>query len=103
MLPLRIAQGFCFAALAQSVLYVVAGLAPEAGKGSCLGLANGVVESGQIVGPLLGSLAATLLPLPVVFALIGPLFAVAAALAAFSGRHTQVVLTDAYRTTAREA
>lgn len=34
LLPLRIAQGFCFAALAQSVLYVVAALAPEAGKGS---------------------------------------------------------------------
>jgi MFS family permease len=103
LVPLRIAQGFCFAALAQSVLYVVAGLAPESGKGSCLGLANGVVESGQIVGPLLGSLAATLLPLPVVFAVIGPLFAVAAALAAFSGRSTRVSLADAHRTTAQQA
>jgi MFS transporter, DHA1 family, staphyloferrin B biosynthesis exporter len=101
--PLRIAQGFCFAALAQSVLCVVARLAPEAGKGSCLGLANGVVESGQVVGPLLGSLAATLLPLPMVFAAIGPLFAVAAALAAFSGRHTQVGRPDVHRMTARLA
>ncbi len=92
LLPLRIAQGFCFAALAQSVLYVVAGLAPETGKGSCLGLANGVIESGQIIGPLLGSLAATLLPLPAAFAAIGLLFAVAAVLAAFSGRPTRVPL-----------
>jgi MFS transporter, DHA1 family, staphyloferrin B biosynthesis exporter len=92
LLPLRIAQGFCCAALAQSVLYVVAGLAPEAGRGSCLGLANGVVESGQIVGPLLGSLAATLLPLPAAFAAIGPLLALAAVLAAFSGRPTRVPL-----------
>ena len=102
LVPLRSGQGFCFAALAQSVLYVVARLAPEVGKGSCLGLANGVVESGQIVGPLLGSLAATLLPLPVVFAAIDPLFA-AAALAAFSGRHTQVGLPDVHRMTARLA
>lgn len=97
LLPLRIAQGFCFAALAQSVLYVVAGLAPEAGKGSCLGLANGVIESGQIVGPLLGSLAATLLPLPAAFAAIGPLFALAAVLAVFSGRPTRVPLPAQHR------
>jgi len=101
LLPLRIAQGFCFAALAQSVLYVVAGLAPKDGKGSCLGLANGVVESGQIVGPLFGSLAATLLPLPVAFAAIGPLFALAAVLAVFSGQPTRVTLpapnSESYR------
>jgi MFS family permease len=90
LLPLRIAQGFCFAALGQSVLHVVAGLAPETGKGSCLGLANGVIESGQIIGPLLGSLAATLLPLPAAFVVIGPLLAFAAILAACSGRPTMV-------------
>jgi MFS transporter, DHA1 family, staphyloferrin B biosynthesis exporter len=92
LLPLRIAQGFCFAALAQSVLHVVAGLAPETAKGSCLGLANGLIESGAIIGPLLGSLVATLLPLPVAFAAIGPLLALAAILAAFSGRPTMVTL-----------
>lgn len=96
LVPLRIAQGFCFAALAQSVLYVVASLAPEAGKGSCLGLANGVVESGQMVGPLLGSLAAVLLPLPVVFAVIGPLFALAAVLAVLGGRSSGIGAPDAY-------
>jgi MFS transporter, DHA1 family, staphyloferrin B biosynthesis exporter len=92
LLPLRLALGFCFAALAQSVLHVVAGSVPEAGKGSCLGLANGAIESGQIIGPLLGSLAATLLPLPAAFAAIGPLFALAAILAALSGRPTPVTL-----------
>jgi hypothetical protein len=38
-----------------------------------------------MVGPLLGSLAAVLLPLPVVFAVIGPLFALAAVLAVLGG------------------
>jgi MFS transporter, DHA1 family, staphyloferrin B biosynthesis exporter len=103
LVPLRIAQGFCFAALAQSVLYVVARLSPENGKGSCLGLANGVVESGQIVGPLLGSLAAVLLPLPVVFAAIGPLLALAAVLAVLGGRSSGIGSPDEYCTATARA
>ncbi|MGH3662173.1 MAG: MFS transporter [Micromonosporaceae bacterium] len=86
LLPSRVVQGFCFVALAQSVLYVVAGLLPEHVRGAGMGAATGLIESGQVVGPLLGSLTAALLPLPVAFAAIATLLGVAAVLAAVGGR-----------------
>lgn len=88
LVPLRLVQGFCFAALAQSVLCLVGRLAPEAGKGSCLGLASTVIESGQIVGPLVGWLIAVVLPAPTAFAVIGALFVAAGGLTAFRGGST---------------
>jgi len=81
LVPLRIAQGFCFAALAQSVLYVVSYLTGERLRGTGIGFATSVLDLGQIVGPLLGAAAVALLPLPAAFAAIGGLFAVAALLA----------------------
>jgi MFS family permease len=81
LVPLRIAQGFCFAALAQSVLYVVSYMTGERLRGTGIGFATSVLDLGQIVGPLLGAAAVALLPLPAAFAAIGGLFAVAALLA----------------------
>ncbi|MBO0879694.1 MAG: MFS transporter [Mycobacterium sp.] len=94
LLPLRLAQGFCFAALAQSVLCLIGRLAPEAGKGSCLGIANTVIESGQILGPLVGWMVAVSLPAQVVFPSIGLLFIVSAGLAMFGGSRASPVDID---------
>jgi MFS family permease len=81
LVPLRIAQGFCFAALTQSVLYVVSHLMGERLRGTGIGFATSVLDLGQIVGPLLGAVAVALLPLPATFAAIGALLIVAALLA----------------------
>jgi MFS family permease len=87
LVPLRIAQGFCFAALTQSVLYVVSHLMSERLRGTGIGFATSVLDLGQIVGPLLGAAAVALLPAPATFAAIGGLLAAAALLALRSDDH----------------
>jgi MFS family permease len=86
LLPLRVAQGFCFAALVPSVQHVVSRLVAERARGAGLGVAQALLDLGQVVGPLLGALAAALLPVPAAFAAVGALFGLAAALALFSAR-----------------
>jgi MFS family permease len=81
LVPLRVAQGFCFAALAQSVLYVVSHTTGERLRGTGIGFATSVLDLGQVIGPLLGAAAVALLPAPAAFAAIGALLAVAALLA----------------------
>lgn len=84
LLPLRLAQGFCFAAVIPCVLQVVSLLAPSGGRGACLGLATSTLELGQVLGPPIGAAAALLFPLPGSFAVISVLFGLAAALATIS-------------------
>lgn len=84
LLPLRLVQGFCFAAVIPSVLQVVSLVTPEGGRGASLGLASSVLELGQVAGPLVGATAAQLLPLRAAFVAISVLFVVSAALAATS-------------------
>ncbi|MGH3917915.1 MAG: MFS transporter [Pseudonocardiaceae bacterium] len=86
LLPMRIAQGFCFAALIPSVAHVVCKVVPEQARGTSLGITHGVLDLGQVVGPLLGALAAALLPLPWAFTAIGLFFALSTVLAARSTR-----------------
>lgn len=81
LIPLRIVQGFCFAALLQSVLHVNAHHVPERGSGTAFGFSTGVLDLGQVFGPLAGAVLAVLLPPAVVFSLIGALLGVAALLA----------------------
>jgi MFS transporter, DHA1 family, staphyloferrin B biosynthesis exporter len=81
LLPLRIAQGFCFAALAQSVMYVISELSGERLRGTGLGFTTSVLDVGQVVGALFGAAAAALLPAPAVFPAIGALLGGAALLA----------------------
>jgi MFS family permease len=88
LVPLRIVQGFCFAALAQSVLHVVCHIVPEQARGTALGTTNGLLDVGQVCGPLLGALATGLLPPYGVFAAIGALLISAAGLAALATRRT---------------
>ncbi|MFI7638151.1 MFS transporter [Nonomuraea sp. NPDC049400] len=89
LVPLRIVQGFCFAALAQSVLHVVCHVVPEQARGTALGTANGLLDVGQICGPLLGALAVGLLPPSATFAAIGSLLIAAAGLATLGARRRQ--------------
>lgn len=81
LVPLRVAQGFCFAALLQSVLHVNSRQVPERGSGTAFGFSTGVLDLGQVFGPLAGAGLAVLLPAPVVFSLIGAMLGVAALLA----------------------
>ncbi len=89
LLPLRIVQGFCYATLAPTVLQVASQLTAAQGSGTCIGFTQSVLDFGRVVGPLLGVLAAVLLPLPGAFAAIGLLFGLAAALARRSARATR--------------
>jgi len=86
LVPLRVAQGFCFAALVQSVLYVVSHLLGERLRGTGIGFATAVLDLGQVVGPLFGAAAAALLPAPAVFPVIGGLL-VGSALLALRSEH----------------
>ncbi|MDQ3600955.1 MAG: MFS transporter [Actinomycetota bacterium] len=89
LLPLRIVQGFCFATLAATVLQVANQLVSAPGRGTCMGFTQSVLDFGQVVGPMLGVLAAVLLPPPGAFTAIGLLFGLAAALALRSARATR--------------
>jgi MFS family permease len=86
LVPLRIVQGFCFAALAQSVLHVVCHVVAEQARGTALGVANSLLDAGQVCGPLLGALAVNLLPRPGTFAAIAALLIAGASLAALGMR-----------------
>jgi MFS transporter, DHA1 family, staphyloferrin B biosynthesis exporter len=88
LVPLRIVQGFCFAALAQSVLHVICHVVSEHARGTALGTTNGLLDVGQVCGPLLGALAAGLLPVYGIFAAIGALLVLAAGLAVLAARRT---------------
>ncbi|MCH7230777.1 MFS transporter [Glycomyces sp. L485] len=89
LVPLRIVQGFSFAALAQSVMHVVCHVAPEQACGAALGTTNGLLDVGQVWGPLLGALAVGLLPPSLTFAAIGVLLLTAAGLAALGTSRRQ--------------
>ncbi|GAB3294303.1 MFS transporter [Parasphingorhabdus pacifica] len=53
LIPLRLVQGFCFAALAQSLFLHFSHHAPEERKSSFVGMANSFLLVGQSAGPLL--------------------------------------------------
>jgi MFS family permease len=89
LLPLRFAQGFCFAALAQSVLHVACDVIPARARGATMGITSGLLDLGQLGGPVLGALAISLLPPPAAFAAIGILFVGAACLALSGARQRQ--------------
>ncbi|MQA62548.1 MAG: MFS transporter [Actinophytocola sp.] len=81
LLPLRLVQGFCFAAFAQSVLHVACDLAPRQARGTAVGFSSGCLDLGQVAGPFFGALAVTVLPPGGAFAAIGALLGCAAVLA----------------------
>ncbi|MFE6510099.1 MFS transporter [Nocardioides sp. NPDC057767] len=63
LVPLRFVQGFCFAALAQSLLLYASQKAGQHERAGYLGVANSFLLGGQFLGPLLaGSAMAVLVP-----------------------------------------
>ena len=94
LLPLRLAQGFCFAAVVPSVLQMVCLAAPERMRGACIGVATSVLELGQVVGPPLGAAAALLFPPAGAFAAIAVLFALSAAAVVLSPAPAREPLPD---------
>ncbi|MFE2944340.1 MFS transporter [Streptomyces sp. NPDC059255] len=80
--PLRLLQGFCFAALLPSIQHLVSRGTPFAGRGTCLALTMSVLGLGQVLGPLLGAAVAGLGHPVWQFCGLGLLFVGAAALAA---------------------
>lgn len=66
MLPLRLVQGFCFAALAQSLFHHFSQHAPDSQRSSSIGAANSFLLIGQSAGPLLAGPLVNALPIPAV-------------------------------------
>ncbi|WP_328529964.1 MFS transporter [Nocardioides sp. NBC_00368] len=63
LVPLRFVQGFCFAALAQSLMLYASQRAGQHERAGYLGVANSFLLAGQFLGPLLaGSAMAVLAP-----------------------------------------
>jgi DHA1 family multidrug resistance protein-like MFS transporter len=80
LLPLRALQGFCFSALAQSVLLRLGREVAAEHQGMQLGVANTFLTSGQIAGAAMGALLAGLLAPSWVFVVMAGCFVLAATL-----------------------
>ena len=89
LIPLRAVQGFCFAALGQSVLLHASRQAGDEQRSAHIGVANSFLLAGQVAGPLLVGLALLSLSPPVTISLLAGCCAVAALLAARAARTMQ--------------
>ncbi|MER6089786.1 MFS transporter [Streptomyces bluensis] len=91
--PLRLLQGFCFAALLPSIQHLVSRGTPFSGRGTCLALTMSVLGFGQVLGPLFGAAVAGLGHSAWQFCGLGLLFVGAAALAAARPRPWRATLS----------
>lgn len=80
LLPLRMAQGFFFAALVQSVYLRVNQAGVMGYQGTQIGVANSFLTLGQIIGPLASVALSTFFTLPTVFILMAGALLVAASI-----------------------
>jgi MFS family permease len=80
LLPLRVLQGFCFSALAQSILLRLGREVADEHQGVQLGVANTFLMLGQIAGASAGALLAGLLAPSWIFVLMAGCFVLAATL-----------------------
>lgn len=71
VLVLRLVQGACFAALAQSLFLHATQVASERRAGGAVGSANSFLLVGQSMGPLVVGPVTAVLPVPLVIALLG--------------------------------
>lgn len=94
VLGLRVVQGACFAALAQSLFFHASSAARADRAGAAVGSANSFLLAGQSIGPLLAGPLVSALPVPSVIALLGASCLVAAVLAGHSARHEERPTTD---------
>jgi MFS transporter, DHA1 family, staphyloferrin B biosynthesis exporter len=86
LIPLRLVQGFCFAALAQSLFLHVSRFAPRERTSGFVGAANSFLLTGQSAGPLLAGPLAVLLPVPATIVVMGTACGVAGVLAGIAAR-----------------
>lgn len=89
LIPLRLLQGLCFAALAQSLFLYVGNHAPADRRSGIVGSANSFLLAGQSAGPLLAGPFLALLNVTVVIGVMGLACGIAAALALRSSRLTE--------------
>lgn len=87
ILGLRLVQGACFAALAQSLFFHASSTASADRAGGAVGTANSFLLAGQSIGPLLAGPLVSALPIPAVVTLLGVSCLLAAALAARAASH----------------
>lgn len=80
LLPLRILQGFCFSALAQTVFLKVTRNTEEAIRGTAIGMTNSFLVLGQVAGSLSAAFLGARFPTEGVFLLMGGWFLAAALL-----------------------
>jgi DHA1 family multidrug resistance protein-like MFS transporter len=74
LMPLRLLQGFAYAALLQTVMLAAAQESGEEERGERMGAASALLAAGQIAGPLLGGMAGSLWTTGTVFVAMGGLF-----------------------------
>ncbi|WP_367758837.1 MFS transporter [Ammoniphilus sp. 3BR4] len=79
LIPLRVCQGFCFAALVQSIFLAVTQESGELNRGVRLGAANSFLVMGQILGPLLAAAMGSILSTAWTIAFMGVCFFLGAA------------------------
>ncbi|MBW3626216.1 MAG: MFS transporter [Actinobacteria bacterium] len=95
LLPLRVAQGWCAAAVVQGVLLAASRRVAPADQGSAIGGATSVLTAGQVAGALGGGLVTSVLIPPAAIVVFGAVVAVGAAgvlrAAAASSRYPVVV------------
>ncbi|MFC7439774.1 MFS transporter [Laceyella putida] len=78
LIPLRMVQGLCFAALLPSVYFQVSRSSRHQDRGTNIGLTNSCLVGGQILGSLFGAGLTSVLPLPTVLFCMGSLFVLGA-------------------------
>lgn len=71
LVPLRLAQGLCFAAMAQSLFLHAGNHAPAARRSAMVGVANSFLLVGQSAGPLLAGPFLAVLDITVVIGVLG--------------------------------
>lgn len=90
LIPLRLVQGACFAALAQSLFLHVSRSMPAESSSGAVGSANSFLLAGQSIGPLLAGPLVAILPVPAVITLMASACAIAALLTARPTREEHV-------------
>lgn len=93
VLALRLLQGACFGALAQSLFFHATRVASERRAGGAVGSANSFLLAGQSLGPLVVGSVTAVRPVPMVITLLGGACIVAGLLALSAARRVPGVET----------
>jgi MFS family permease len=103
ILGLRVVQGACFAALAQSLFFHASSTVHVDRAGSAVGRINSFLLAGQCAGPLMAGPLVSVFPVPVVVGLLGGACLLAAALGARSARGDTTASTHRDQPASQEA